>query len=61
VTIVPQCARCKNLAPDAFATGLYRCRAFPDAIPVAIQMNEHDHRRPYPDDRGIRFEPKKDD
>ncbi len=31
-----------------------RCRAFPEEIPVPIQMNQHDHREPYSGDHGIR-------
>lgn len=35
------------------------CAAFPerDSIPMPIWLAEHDHRTPYPGDRGIRFEP----
>jgi hypothetical protein len=34
-----------------------RCKAFPAGIPLAIWNNEHDHRTPYSEDRGILFEP----
>lgn len=52
--IIPQCIFCK----------LYRrggegptCTAFPDGIPKAILTNQHDHRKAYPGDNGVRFDP----
>ena len=52
----PQCFRCAHLDRSNSFNPL-RCRAFPDMIPVGIQMNKHDHRKPYPGDHGIHFEP----
>jgi hypothetical protein len=48
-----QCVRCKH-KHDSGGT----CNAFLNRIPVAILMNRHDHREPYPGDNGIRFEPR---
>lgn len=54
MTIVPQCLGCKRLVK-----GSLKCEAFPDRIPDPILLNEHDHRRPYPGDGGVLFEPRK--
>lgn len=50
---VTQCNVCKHKIKFS-AT----CRAFPQRIPDAILGSEHDHTKPYPGDRGIRFEPR---
>jgi len=34
-----------------------QCDAFPDEIPDDIYFSKHDHRKPYPGDNGICFEP----
>lgn len=33
-----------------------RCEAFPDGIPMPIWRAQHDHRTPFPGDRGVRWE-----
>lgn len=37
------------------------CAAFPRGIPVAILTGDADHRKPYPGDHGIRYEPVEDE
>jgi hypothetical protein len=49
-----QCPSCIHL--DREGTGRPTCTAFPQAIPRAILVGEHNHRFPYPGDGGIRFE-----
>jgi hypothetical protein len=46
----PVCTFCRHLREPR------RCDAFPDRIPDAIWEGQHDHREPFPGDRGIRFE-----
>jgi len=51
----PQCFHCKHL--DETGRG-WKCPAFPEDIPdQMILFNKHDHRKPYPGDHGVRFEP----
>lgn len=52
----PQCFECVHLDRDASFNPI-RCSAFPDGVPIPIQMNKHDHRKSYPGDHGVRFEP----
>ena len=56
MTNEPQCFDCVHLDHSNSFNPL-RCRAILDGIPVPIKMNKHDHRKPYPGDHGIRFEP----
>ena len=46
------CTYCRHLRDTKDRT----CDAFPDGIPMAIWMGEHDHRTPYEGDHGIQFE-----
>ena len=61
-----QCSRCRHLIgivtapPKDQMEGESRivCDAFPKrGIPARILADRFDHRRPYPGDHGIRFEP----
>lgn len=46
--VVPQCHHCAHYRGDL------KCNAF-DRIPREIFANHRDHRRPYPQDNGVRF------
>ena len=48
------CRKCKHLNEDNVS-----CAAFPDVIPQDIIAAVFDHRKPFPGDHGIMFEPKK--
>jgi len=48
----PVCTFCKHKEKD----NNYKCAAF-DKIPLPIWMGNNDHRKPYPGDHGIQFEP----
>ena len=47
------CHMCRHM----FTSGTPRCTAYPDGIPWEIQSGQVDHRLPYTDDRGIRYDP----
>ena len=51
---VPPCVTCKHYS----GTGP-SCEAY-DRIPIAIYAAVVDHRKPYPGDNGIQYEPIKD-
>lgn len=48
----PLCLNCAHLDR---ASRRMVCTAFPSGIPRPILVNEHDHRKPYPGDNGIRY------
>ena len=47
------CLKCKHLNEDGIS-----CKAFTDVIPQDIRASVFDHRKPFPGDNGILFEPK---
>lgn len=46
---ISQCARCVFYVSNA------TCAAYPNGIPDVILTNQHDHKKAYPNDNGIRF------
>jgi hypothetical protein len=54
-TIANICAWCTRFRPERRDQEV--CEAFPEGIPWPILLMEHDHRRPYPGDHGLRFDP----
>lgn len=54
------CPLCKHLdrskVRDSRTDEPYFCTSFPDGIPIEIELGKWDHRRPHPEDNGVRFE-----
>ena len=55
--LAEQCGDCVHFTGFKKKVGTPTCEAFPDGIPLQISIEEHDHRKPFPSDKGIRFEP----
>jgi hypothetical protein len=55
----PICLRCTHF--DRTNKNGLTCAAFPMGIPVMIVTSVDDHRKPYPGDNGILFDPIEDD
>jgi hypothetical protein len=56
VSVVPPiCAGCVHLTGTLLDP---KCAAFPAGIPWEILLSKVDHRKPYPGDLSIQFEPK---
>jgi len=49
--MTPLCLNCKKYKESLI------CEAFHEGIPSEILNGDHDHRKPYPGDNGILFEP----
>lgn len=52
------CLGCAHFRAELFgSSGRQTCEAFPKEIPAPIWNGQNRHRRPYPGDRGIVYEP----
>lgn len=47
----PVCFQCKFFLFFPF------CEAYPNGIPEEIRLGKNDHKKPYPGDNGIQYEP----
>ena len=55
---IPKFSKVCNLCIHLHNYGLERtCDAFPKGIPMTIWLGENSHKKPYPKDGGIKFEP----
>ncbi len=52
----PTCLLCKHFSGDIDIGKKHACKAFKD-IPLEIWNGDNDHKKPYPGDHGIQFEP----
>lgn len=53
------CTGCKHFHRKSIKeTGVPRCDAFPEGIPLIIQQGRMTHRLPMAGDRGIQYEPR---
>jgi len=50
------CNYCQHLDWSSWDQVPMRCAAFPAGIPAAILQGQHDHKRNYPGDHGMKFE-----
>ena len=48
------CIKCDRLRSDCLTAV---CKAFPSGIPIDIIEEGFNHKKPFPGDNGIRFEP----
>ena len=55
MSMISQCLSCKHFKPNGMES---LCAAYPQGIPDVILFNEVDHREPWPDDQGLRWEPR---
>ena len=57
---IPRFSKICNLCIHLHNYGLGRtCDAFPEGIPMTIWLGENNHKKAYPGDNNIRFEPRK--
>jgi hypothetical protein len=54
--LISPCQSCRHYAQNSSGE-LLTCEAFPGGIPDAILSGDNDHKRPFPGDQGICYEP----